>query len=355
MRIDVPTLRVDLGSIARNYSALRSRCPGECGATVKANAYGMGATHVVRALSLAGCRRFFVATLNEGVALRLSLSEGEIFVFSGFEQKDAATFRDSRLHPVLNSLEEINAWADTGPPPGAAIHVDSGMNRLRLDRGEARELMQRPSLIEDAGASILMTHLAFADMPGDARNLEQVAYFRTIASAFPRLQTSIGNSAGILNGAEFIGDLGRPGLGLYGCNPRDLENNALSPSIELIAPLLQTRTLSAGDSVGYGGLFRAREDMVIGAVGIGYADGLPRSLKQGTAFFVDGRPCKLLGQVSMDTILIDLSSTSSTKIPRGAPVEILGTTPPDALAQLSQRTAYELLTGIGDRVRREYV
>jgi len=349
-----PIVEVDLGAIAQNYEMLNKCCPHYCGATVKANAYGLGAVKIARRLASNGCRQFFVASMAEGIDLRHNHIEADIFVFAGLSAEDTNSFIRHRLYPVLNSLTEIIQWGAVNPPQGAAIHIDTGMNRLGLDREDVAGLLNDVNLVQACGAGIIMTHLAVADSPADPRNRRQLERFREVRSHFPSLMTSIGNSAGVLNGAEYSGDLARPGIGLYGGNAYTDQKNPFLPVVRLVAPLLQIRKLSIGDCVGYAGAFRAEKEMIIGAVGIGYADGVSRNLSKDATLVVHGLRRQILGRISMDTIMVDLSGTALGDLQAGMPVEIIGEAGVDIFAEWADTNSYEILTGLGARIERRY-
>ncbi len=350
-----PTLHVDLSAIAENYNMLRKACPGECGATVKADAYGLGAIEVTRTLIKSGCTHFFVGTKKEGFDLRQHFPNIEIYVFSGALPGEEEDFIDGRLLPVLNSIDAIEKWRKVHPPAGAILHIDTGMNRLGLDPIEAQKLVTTPSLLDGAGVTKIMTHLSHASCVNAPENDQQLARFATFTDAFPMLETSIANSAGILNGLKYCGDLARPGIAIYGGSPYSDQKNPMRQTVRLTAPLLQKRYLKAGDTVGYDGLYTAPKDMTIGAVGFGYADGAPRALNKDAVFHIDGVSCSVLGRMSMDLLMVDLSNHDHEPYSLGQPVELIGKTSLDQFAAWSNTISYEILTGLGQRVSRRYI
>ena len=355
MIVNEPTLHIDLSAVADNYMMLRRACPGDCGATVKANAYGLGVEQITRSLINSGCAHFFVATKQEGVKLRALFPNINIYVFAGLGVGEEEEFIENRLLPVLNTLEQIARWRQTHPLEGAIVHLNTGMNRLGLDPVEADELLRTPSLLDGAGISILMTHLSHADRPDAPQNEKQFQEFSAFAKNFPTLSSSIGNSAGILNGLKFCGDLARPGIALYGGAPWSEKSSPMHPVVRLTAPLLQKRVVKAGETIGYGGLYTAPKDMLVGAVGFGYADGAPRALSKNAVFHIDDAPCKILGRISMDLLMIDLSEHEDNEYAHGHPVELIGKTSLNQFATWADTISYEILTGLGTRVTRRYI
>ncbi len=190
-------VEIDLAALGRNYRLLAEAAqPGACGAVVKANAYGLGIEPVARKLSAVGCRHFFVATPQEGQELRqLVPGAEEILVLEGLHGAAAAELVAARLMPVLNSLPELDAWADAGP---AAIHIDSGMSRLGLSASDVGTLRLARDRVPKADIRYVLTHLACADEPGHALNRAQLEAFDALRSVWPDARTSIGNSAGVL-------------------------------------------------------------------------------------------------------------------------------------------------------------
>jgi len=350
---------IDLGAAAANYRffAERSR-PGVAGATVKADAYGLGAARIGPALEAAGCRAFFVAHAQEGAALRAALARPDsvIYVYNGLLGGEEDYFFAHRLRPVLNSLAQIDHWraasarAAGGPP--AALHVDTGMNRLGLSAPELRAAIGDPDRLDGVRASLLMSHLACADDPDHAMNRRQLAAFRDAAAALPGVPVlSLANSAGCLLGPDYAFDLTRPGIGLYGGNPRRAPTPGIAPVARAEAPVLQTRRLEAGDPVGYGAEFVAPRAMTAAVVALGYADGFLRAGGAGGFGRVGNARLPIIGRVSMDLIALDADAVPG--IAPGDRVTFFGSDI-DAVAEAAGTISYELLTRLGERFERVY-
>lgn len=353
MTSDRSILTVSLPALVNNWRALSELCPKECGATVKANAYGLGLDRVAPALSKAGCKTFFVATFEEGKALRLLLPEHDIYVFSGLDSGDIADFVDAALRPVLNSAREVATWADAGTGISAALHIDTGMSRLGCDEADTATLAADKALLKRAEIDLVMTHLACADMPDHPTNLAQLKAVKDITAAFAQIATSFGNSGGVLNGRDFCGDIARPGIGLYGGNPRPTMSSPLQAVVEWNAPILQSRTIHAGMPVGYGSHFVADKTMTVATIGAGYADGLARLIADDAYVCIEGKRCKILGRISMDSCVADISSIGP--VPRSTPAQLLGQITLAEMAQWAGTIDYEIITSIGARVARRYV
>ena len=320
-------LTVDLDALAANYRVFRARSEDGVAAVVKADAYGLGMASVSRRLHEEGCRRFFVATEEEGLALRRELPRDcEIYVFSGEVSAQG-------LIPVANQPSQLR-------PGPVAVHVDTGMHRLGFVPGEVPD---------DIDVRLLLTHLACADTPDHPQNAIQLKRFEAVAARFPGVPVSIGNSAGILNGVR---GMGRPGIGLYGGNPYSDRDNPMRCVATLEGQVLQVRRVRAGESVGYGGTARLERDAVVAVVGAGYADGVPRLLSNRGAVAIRGNRAPILGRVSMDMTHVEAKDVA---LGRGDWVEFFGpTVSVDEVARWAQTIAYEVLTGVGARAERRY-
>ncbi len=348
-------LTVDLDALARNYRRLRdAAAPAECGAVVKANAYGLGVEPVARRLAREGCRTFFVASLAEGVELRGFLPSAEILVFEGLLPGGADALEAARLVPVLNSLEQVRAWAGRRTP--AALHIDTGMSRLGLSAADVAALAADRGLLARVELSTVMTHLACADETEHPLTERQLERFDVLRRQLPAARTSIGNSAAAFRGARYCGDLARPGIGLYGGNPFVGRESPVECVATLRGRVLQVRSVDEACTVGYGATYDARPPARLAVIGAGYADGYPRALGNRSFASFGGTRLPVVGRVSMELLCLDVSA-----LPEGAPaagdwVELIGPNVPiDELATAADTISYELLTRFGQQIRRVYL
>lgn len=339
-----PTLRltVDTGALASPDMASSLRqFSASAGAAVKADCYGLGVDKCVPALRAAGCEHFLVAHWSEVADVAQHIPAGQIAVLHGvMTQEDASYAKAIGAIPVINSLHQAQVWQASG---GGRCHVmvDTGINRLGISPAEVSE-----DVIQSLDVDVLMSHLACAD-EDSAMNARQLARFKEVFSAVPHRALSLANSAGIALGPDYHFDLTRPGLSLYGGVPRAELADAIRPVAGVEAALLQTRAIAAGDTVGYNARFTAPRDMRVGVVSLGYADGILRSWGEHGAFELGGNRLKMLGTVSMDMIVIDL--TAAPDLREGDWVSL-----PYSLrdaAQQSSLSQYELLTVLGKRLR----
>jgi alanine racemase len=347
-------LVVDLDALARNYRKLRDLgAPADCAAVVKANAYGLGADEVAARLAREGCSRFFVATLAEAQRLRSRLRDVSIYVLDGVSDGEADAVAIARATPVLSSLEQIARWRGRGR---AALHVDTGITRLGLGRADVEHLAREPQLLEGVDVELVLTHLACADEPEHPLNRDQLRWFAALRARLPAAPTSIGNSAAIALGRELCGDVGRGGIALYGGNPFAERANPFESVVTLLARILQVRTIDEDVTVGYGATYVARARTRVATLGVGYADGYRRRLgNRGVAAIAECR-VPVIGRVSMDLTCIDVSGVPPEQVREGDWVELIGPhVPLDDVAAAADTISYEILTGLGSRLRREYV
>ena len=352
-------LIIDLAALVANWRSLAARiAPAACAAVVKADAYGVGTEQASKALFEAGCRVFFVAQASEGVRVRASVgAEPAIYVLNGLIEGAGRLnpYAAHDLRPVLGSLEDLRLWSASGLSGRikAALHVDSGMNRLGLPQAQALALSGTP------GIALVMSHFVSSEAPMDPLNAQQIARFEAVRAAFPGLQASMANSAGIFLPQRPFYDLARPGYALYGGNPTPDAPNPMRAVVTLRAPIIQTREIGVGESVGYNATWSARRVSRLATIGVGYADGLLRALMGtdahgGGEAMVAGIRCPFAGRVSMDLTVIDVTDVPGGVRP-GDLVELLGDAiTVDDMAARAGTIGYEILTNLGRRYARTY-
>lgn len=357
---DAAELRIDLDAIVANWRLLQSRLgKASCAAVVKADAYGLGADRVAPALRAAGCRSFFVAHPAEGLALRETLSEAEIFVLHG-PGEAAADLAARGLIPVLNHPGEIEAWGALARRLGrklpAALHLDTGMTRLGLSETAVRELAAAPERLAGIELRHVMSHLACADDSAHPMNGEQLGTFRRLKALLPPAPASLASSGGIFQGAAFHFEMARPGIALYGGKPLAMAPNPMAEVVRLRAKILQIHDVDTNRTVGYGATRRLESGTRIATVGVGYADGYLRALGNRGFACIDGRKVPVVGRVSMDLLTLDVSAIPAANLGPETRVDLIGGgVDLDELAEAAGTLAYELLTRLGPRYRRVHV
>ena len=357
-------LTVDLDAVIANWRKLeKTAVPAECAGVIKADAYGCGAGPVARALAGAGCKTFFVATLAEAREARSVLRDAAIYVLDGFFQNSGEAFAKIDARPVIGDINELAEWnlfrRSSGWRGGAAIHIDTGMNRLGMSITEAQGIV--PLLqAGDHGLTLVLSHLACAEMIQHPLNARQLAAFREIAGQFSGVSSSLSNSSGIFLGAPFLFDLVRPGAALYGVNPTPEASNPMQPVVELKARIVQIRQIERGASVGYGGTWTARRPTRLAIISAGYADGYFRAASasdgtRGAEVMVAGQRCPIAGRISMDLMAVDVTDLEKSAVRRGHMVTLLGAgITVDELAHHFGTIGYEVLSRLGSRYARVY-
>ncbi len=355
-------LTIDLAAIAANWRLLKARVGrADCAAVLKADAYGLGASRVGPALAAAGCRHFFVAHIDEALALRPHLpAQATVAVLHGVPPGAEADAAAAGLVPVLNSRPQVDAWraqaARRGRRLPAILQVDTGMSRLGLSPVEVEALAADPQALDGIDLVLVMSHLACADEPAHPANAAQRERFAAARRRLPAAPASLANSSGIFLGADWHFDLARPGAALYGVAPVPGAANPMRPVVRLQAKVIQTRAIDAGTPVGYGFGWCAPAATRIATVSVGYADGWLRSLSdRGTAWF-DGVELPLVGRVSMDTATFDVGALPDGALPPGTLVDLIDARHGvDAVAAQAGTIGYEVLTSLGSRYARHYL
>jgi alanine racemase len=356
------TLTIDCAALAQNWRALASRAaPADCAAVVKADAYGCGIEPVASALAAAGCGTFFVAHLTEARRVRAVAPGAVIYVLNGIVPGSAPIFAEINARPVIGTLSELTEWdafrSVHSWAGGAALHFDTGMNRLGLALEEAAPLAGRVRNAPNHGIALVMSHFACADEPKHPLNDKQLQAFREVRTMFRGVAASLANSPGIFLDPGTHFDLVRPGVALYGANPTTANVNPMRPVVDLRARLLQARIIQEGETVGYGATWTARRVSRIAIVSIGYGDGYSRPIgssdtRRGGEVVLHDRRCPVIGRVSMDLLAIDITELTRD-VRRGEWVTLLGEgIGIDEMAAWARTIPYDVLTRLGRRFHR---
>jgi alanine racemase len=356
-------LTIDLSALAANYRYLSDQvAPAEAAVTIKADAYGLGMAECAPVFWAAGARLFFVALASEGVALRAMLPKADIYVLHGATAANAAILRDQNIIPVLGSPEMISLWRDVGNGAPCALHVDTGMNRLGLTLDETRALAADG--LHGLNAVLLMTHFACADEPGNPKNTSQIESFKAAKALFPQLKTSLQNSAGAFLGSRAHSDVARLGIALYGGEAVNNLANPIQPVVTAEAQVMMVRHAKAGETVSYGATQTLIRDTRIAVCSVGYADGYHRAISgTGVALrqtgqraghgFIAGHKVPILGRITMDQTMFDVTDVAEGLIKVGDYIELFGPNIPlDDAARAAGTIGYELLTSLGRRYHR---
>ena len=354
-------LRIDLQAVRNNYRLLSSKLGvAKCGAAVKADAYGLGVVEISRVLFEEGCRHFFVAHLEEAIVLRPHLSaDAAIYVMHGSPVGYEAEFLEYRCIPVLNSAAQITAWRELAASRQqrlpAVVQLDTGMSRMGLSSQEVAAWLSDADYTKGIDLQFLMSHLSCAEDQSHPMNRAQLQTFQALRSRLPACGASFANSSGIFLGPDFHFDLARPGAALYGVAPVAGQANPMQAVAHLQGRIIQTRDIPAETGVGYGLTWRSQHPSRIATVAVGYADGWMRSLSNRGVAEIAGQVVPMVGNVSMDTITLDVSQIDLAHLQPGAPVDLISATNTvDQVAAKANTIGYEILTSLGLRYQREY-
>lgn len=358
----VGRLTIDLDALAGNWRQLTAAAgPGvTVGAVVKADGYGLGLAPVALSLAAAGCRWFFVALLEEGEALARAFAgrwpEARIGVFSGPLPGTLERFlAGPSLVPVLNDLDQVEAWRMRGGGRPAILHLDTGMARLGLPPEEALALAADPARRAGLALAAVMSHLACADEPAHPHNALQLARFERLSAGFPAAPRSLAASSGFFLGPGYRFDLVRAGAALYGLNPTPGAPNPMRQVVGVQARILQVRAIDRGSPVGYGAAFTTDRPRLVATIGLGYADGLPRNAGNRARCHVGPMEAPIIGRISMDLATLDVSAIAPERVRPGRLVELIGPHhDADALAAECGTIGHDILTGLGPRLHRVY-
>jgi alanine racemase len=285
-----------------------------------------------------------------------------IYVLNGALPNTGAALAAANLRPVINSVTELAEWdafvSVNNWRGGAALHVDTGMNRLGLTPEDATAIAPRIQS-GNHGIELVMSHLACAETPEHAMNDRQIRAFRDIRIQFRGVPSSLANSSGIFLGGTVHCDLVRPGAALYGINPTPGKRNPMRPVVELKGRILQVRQLKRGDSAGYRGDWTAARPSRLAIIAVGYGDGYPRAAatkgRPAASVMIAGKRCPLVGRVSMDLMAVDVTDLPEGSARRGDFATLLGIDiGVDDVATAAGTIGYEVLTGLGRRYQRIY-
>ncbi len=355
-------LKINLSTIQDNYNLLKTFAKGaEVSSVVKANAYGLGADIISPALESSGCKHFFVATIDEALVLRKCLNlKSNIYILNGVFVDDAKELLANNLIPLLNNLKQIEIWQNlainTQQKLPCILHIDIGMNRLAIADNEFTKLCSNLEIINMLEPLYILGHLSSSEQKNNPVNKLQLKLFNEKTKNFPsKIKKSLANSGSIFLGKEYHFDLVRPGGSLYGINPLIENENHLKNVVELNAPIIHIQELSKGKSVGYNETYIAPKDSKIATIPIGYADGYTQPINNLGVVYINNKPAKVIGLVSMDSTIIDVSDIPSKDIFLGQQVEIVGNNCCfDKLARVCNTNARQLLTMLGSRFKRVY-
>lgn len=345
---------IDLSALSHNLTQVRRRAPDSRVVTmIKANAYGHGLLEVARHLN-GLTDKLGVARFSEAQQLRQQGIDTPILLMGTQLSNDALLYcSQNQVAVAVHTLEQARQIAALNTPMELWLKLDTGMNRLGLSPEALLEAYRLLANAEPDHRLHLMTHFSSADDYTAPITAEQIHAFDQLADQLSDLPASLANSAAILTEPQSHRDWVRPGIMLYGSNPTDKPAD-LKPVMTLKSRIVSIKAVSAGDSVGYNCRWTAKQDSRIAALGIGYGDGYPRQLPNGTPVLVNGQRFPIVGRISMDICSIDISC-ARLQIAVGDQATLWGEgLRADEIARGAGTISYHLFTGVTSRVPRIY-
>ena len=362
-------IRVDLDALTHNLRNIRAHVGVPVMGIVKANAYGHGLVRVARHLEAQGVDQLGVAFVEEGIALRQAGIAAPILVLGGIFGPQVAQFIVHDLEITVSSLDKLRQVEAAAEALGrkAVIHlkIDTGMERIGVHGYSSRTFVEAAAASKWCVPKGIYSHLACADDPASPmtgaqleRFLDACAHFERIGAPMPLRH--LANSGGVLHFPETWLDLVRPGIVLYGVLPDPASKPAIEvkPALSLVSQVVYFKVVKAGNTVGYGATWAAPQDTRIVTVPIGYGDGFPRALSSRGRVLVRGRSRPIVGRLCMDQFMVDLGADGTAY--NEDEIVLIGaqgdeTIRAEDVARLAGTIPYEILTGLNERIPREYV
>jgi len=348
-------LEINTKNFLQNYNSLSKIAKNSlAGATIKANAYGLGDLKIFKILYNNGCRHFFVATIEEALNLRKKYSKGNIYVLNGINENEIRLSIEKKIIPIINSIDELTIFKNKKYKHKLkiGIHIDSGINRLGIKTNELNNYQK----IKNLEIIILLSHLASSDEKNNIYNDFQNNNFYSSFEYFKSVKfKSLVNSMGILLGKKYYYDLTRPGISLYGGHFNSKLKKLIKPVIKLKARVIQIKNLDKNEFVGYNQTYRTSKPITIAILSIGYADGIARKLSNKGKVFYKKKKFNMIGRISMDSITIDVTKYKKM-IKKGVYMELINYEYDiEKLAKECKTISNEILTSISSRVKRIYI
>jgi alanine racemase len=355
-------LKISLQKIKSNWLALNGASNGKAAAVIKANSYGLGMIEIAKALIDAGCNYFYVANITEAINLRQKFSSKNIniAVFEGFFKGNELIYFENQITPIINNLEQlkrINNFNIENSKLRAILNIDTGMNRLGLSPAETNIIEKNRDILNITKWDFIMSHLTSSNNYKNNSNKKQYNHIIKFSNFFPHIKLSLANTGGIKLGAKYCLDQTRPGIGIYGIDNNGQNLRIMSKDLELpfelFAPIIQIRNVDANEPISYEGIDVTKRKSKLATIGLGYADGWIRLLKPNSSFSVYKKNCDILGNITMDSFVLDITNIKKT-FNEGDYICLLDNSNVNNIVKNSGIISYELLTLFGSRIIREY-
>lgn len=353
-------LKINLNNLSYNYNFLRKQVkPSRVASVLKSNCYGLGLDRVTKKLVNLGCKDFFLTSYEEAFALKKLIVKGNIFLLNGLigqtESKIFNIFK-YKIIPVINSFDELKTFYKFSKKFNIShkltLHFDTGINRIGIDPNEKNDVIDfcRKKKIN---IFCVMSHLMSSNEKKSRFNIIQKKKFESIIKFFPNSLHSLSNSNAILNFKEFNFSLVRSGGCIFGTG----NNKYIKNVIEFFGKVLQVRYFDENhQSFGYNATFQTYKKKKVAILGVGYADGYPRSLSNNSYAFFKKKKLPIIGSISMDYTIVDISTLQDNKVKTGDWMELIGNN--ISLEEVSSKAGtipYEILNSVGNRVKKTYI
>ncbi|MDF3047805.1 MAG: dadX [Candidatus Midichloriaceae bacterium] len=349
-----PILEINLGSLKNNYQlALEVVGPKvNVSAVIKANAYGLGACEIFKTLKEAGCRDFYFAYFDEAYRLQdLYDANDQIYILAPQTEEELLETTAQNYTPVLNSLREIELLKRIAPRYRCVIHFNTGMNRLGINTADIDKLN-----LPELDVKYIMSHLACADDPKHPMNKSQLLSILEVQKKLPGSKISFSNSSGVFLGKEYHLSQIRPGCMLYGINPNPYKPSEVQTVASIYAKVVAIRELTKDEPVSYSASVIAKKGTKIATIAIGYGDGYHRILSNNADCYFKGYRLPILGRVTMDFIMVDITAIPGQYLDGLTYVEVMGKNITiDELSNKANTIGYEILTSLQNRFNRFYI
>tara|TARA_B100000575_G_scaffold294471_1_gene310666 strand:+ start:6843 stop:7904 length:1062 start_codon:yes stop_codon:yes gene_type:complete len=345
-------LKINTKNLLENYNFFKNRKKQLLvAATIKANCYGLGCKKIFKLLVKNNCNHFFVATIEEGINLNNKNKNINIYVLNGIQNININLFKKYNLIPIINTLKELEKIIKSDVKFG--VHIDTGINRLGINYTKIPH-----NISQYKNLKILISHLSSADEGlNEYNNLQKKRYLKIIKKfkINQNIILSLSNTNGSILSKSFLFDMIRPGIGLYGgFNNNKKLKSKIKPVVTLSSRIIQIKTINKNEYIGYNQTYKTNKTIKIAIIGLGYADGIPRKLSNSGTVYYKNDKFKIIGRISMDSLTIDITNSKHI-LEVGTLIDIIN----DAhgiedFAYKCNTISNEVITSIGERVKRVY-
>ncbi len=351
--------------IQKNWQLINLKSNFKASAVVKANGYGFGMEEISKSLLEKGCNFFYVAQFDEAIEFKKKINSKNIkvAVFEGMVH-EPIDYIQNDIIPILNNSNQLSKLNNYNSKKQkqflkAILNIDTGMNRLGFEEQEIMHIKSENKIINSENIIFLMSHLSHSNIPQSLINKSQLNKIKKFSSIFKDIKLSLSNTNGILLGEKFVLDQTRPGIGIFGldANGKEIIINQTNLEIPFVlkCPILQIRKVKKNETISYEGITKLTKNSIIATIGIGYADGIFRMFKKILSIKIKDIDCKILGNITMDSFMIDISDIDENYLQVGDYIEIINAK--NFISIFHKKpdfNIYEIFTHLSDRIEKIY-